>query len=126
MMFSASSQLIVVAGVPIGKVLGTSLDFRVPFLFFAVTMGAAAVLICRVVPQPDVELDDRPLTLRHVVRKYRRVLGSHEVMAAVGAYFLMFCGFGLFASFLPTCWRGRWGCRATKLPCSLALGGWRT
>lgn len=112
-----------VAGVPIGKVLGTSLDYRAPFLLFAVTMAAAAVLIWRVVPQPDVELDDRPLTPDNVVRKYRRVLGSREVVAAIGAYFLMFCGFGLFASFLPTWLEGTVGVTSYEVAVLFGIGG---
>jgi predicted MFS family arabinose efflux permease len=112
-----------VAGVPLGKVLGTSLGYRAPFLVFAITMGLAAVLIWRFVPQPDVELDERPLTFRRIVRKYRRILRGSAVVSAVGAYFLMFCGFGLFASFLPTWLEDIVGVSSYEVALLFAIGG---
>ena len=112
-----------VAGVPIGKVLATGFGYRWPFLMFAITMAAATFLIWRFVPQPDVELDEKPLTLRRMVAKYRRILRGSAVASAVGAYFLMFCGIGLFASFLPTWLESTVGVSGYEVAMLFAVGG---
>ncbi len=112
-----------VAGIPIGKVLATSFGYRWPFLMFAVTMGGAAVLIWRYVPRANAHLDDEPLTPRRVVRKYRRVMAGSAVMGAVGAYFLMFGGLGLFTAFLPTWLETDIGISGYEVALLFAIGG---
>jgi predicted MFS family arabinose efflux permease len=112
-----------VAGVPIGKVLAAAFGYRWPFLLFAVTIGVAAFLIWRYVPQPDVELDDRPLTPDRIVTKYRTALESPYVAPAVGAYCLMFSGFGLFTSFLPTWLETSVGVSSYSVALLFAIGG---
>jgi predicted MFS family arabinose efflux permease len=112
-----------IAGVPIGKVLGASFGYRWPFVLFAITMAGAFVLIWQFVPRPDVDLDPRRLTPRRVVQKYRTVLQGSPVAAAVGAYFLMFAGFGLFASFLPTWLEGVIGLSGYEVALLFAIGG---
>lgn len=112
-----------VAGIPIGKVLATSFGYRWPFLMFAVTMGGAAVLIWRYVPRANANLDDEPLTPRRVVRKYRHVLQGSAVMGAVGAYFLMFGGLGLFTAFLPTWLETTIGISGYGVALLFAIGG---
>jgi len=112
-----------VAGVPIGKVLAAGFGYRWPFLMFAVTMGLAAVLIWYFVPQPNADLDEQQLTLRRFLRKYRDLLQGPYVTAAVGAYFLMFCGFGLFTSFLPTWLESTVGVSSYSIALLFAIGG---
>ena len=112
-----------VAGVPLGKVLGAAFGYRWPFVAFAVTMGGAALLIWRFVPQPDVELDPHPLSWRGVVRKYRTVVRGPAVASASGAYFLMFAGFGLFASFLPTWLETAIGLSGYEVALLFTIGG---
>jgi predicted MFS family arabinose efflux permease len=112
-----------VAGIPIGKVLATSFGYRWPFLMFAITMGGAAVLIWRYVPRANANLDDEPLTPRRVLRKYRRVLEGSAVVGAVGAYFLMFCGLGLFTTFLPTWLETTIGLSGYSVALLFAIGG---
>jgi predicted MFS family arabinose efflux permease len=112
-----------VAGVPIGKLLATGFGYRWPFLLFALTMGMAAVLIWRFVPEPDADLDETPLTPRRFVDKYRGLLRGSNVAAAVGAYFLMFCGFGLFTSFLPTWLESPIGVSSYGIALLFAIGG---
>ena len=112
-----------VAGVPIGKVLAAGFGYRWPFLMFAITMGGAALLIWRFVPQPDAELDDRRLTPRRFLDKYRGLIGAPYIGAAVGAYFLMFCGFGLFTSFLPTWLESTVGVSSYSIALLFAIGG---
>jgi predicted MFS family arabinose efflux permease len=99
-----------VAGVPIGKVLAAGFGYRWPFLMFAITMGGAALLIWRFVPQPDAD-------------KYRGLIGAPYIGAAVGAYFLMFCGFGLFTSFLPTWLESTVGVSSYSIALLFAIGG---
>jgi predicted MFS family arabinose efflux permease len=112
-----------VAGVPIGKVLAAGFGYRWPFLMFAITMGGAALLIWRFVPQPDADLDDRRLTPRRFLDKYRGLIGAPYIGAAVGAYFLMFCGFGLFTSFLPTWLESTVGVSSYSIALLFAIGG---
>ena len=112
-----------VAGVPLGKVLAAAFGYRWPFLAFALTMGGAALLIWRFVPQPDVDLDASPLTLRRVVTKYREVMSGSDVLAASGAYFLMFAGFGLFASFLPSWLESHIGLSGYEVALLFGIGG---
>ena len=112
-----------IAGVPIGKVLGASFGYRWPFVLFAITMAGAFLLIWLFVPRPDVELDTRRLTPRRVVQKYRDVLRGPSILPAVGSYFLMFAGFGLFASFLPTWLEGVIGVSGYEVALLFAIGG---
>ena len=112
-----------VAGVPIGKVLGASFGYRWPFVMFAVSMAGAFFLIWQFVPRPDVELDKKSLTPRRFIKKYRTVLRGPSVLAAVGSYFLMFCGFGLFASFLPTWLETTIGVTGYEVALLFAVGG---
>ena len=112
-----------VAGVPLGKVLAAGFGYRWPFLMFAVTMGLATVLIWRFVPQPDADLDEKRLTPRRFLHKYRGLLHGPHVMGAVGAYFLMFCGFGLFTSFLPTWLESTVGVSSYSIALLFAIGG---
>ncbi len=112
-----------VAGVPIGKVLATGFGYRWPFLMFAVTMGLATLLIWRYVPQPDADLDEKRLTPQRFFDKYRRLLQGSNVVAAVVAYFLMFFGFGLFTSFLPTWLESTVGVSSYGIALLFAIGG---
>jgi predicted MFS family arabinose efflux permease len=112
-----------VAGIPIGKVLATGFGYRWPFLMFAITMGLATVLIWRYVPRPDVQLDDQRLTPRRFVEKYKSVLRGSDVVVAVSAYFLMFCGFGLFTSFLPSWLETTIGVSSYGIALLFAIGG---
>ena len=112
-----------IAGVPIGKVLGASFGYRWPFVLFAITMAGAFLLIWLFLPRPDVDLDTRRLTPRRVVQKYRNVLRGPSILPAVGSYFLMFAGFGLFASFLPTWLEGVIGVSGYEVALLFAIGG---
>ena len=111
-----------VAGVPIGKILATEFGYRWPFLLFAITMALATFMIWRFVPQPDMELDTGRLTPRRIVRKYLDVLDG-PVMAAVGSYTLMFTGFGLFATFLPSWLESSIGLTGYEVALLFAMGG---
>lgn len=111
-----------VAGVPIGKILATEFGYRWPFLLFAITMALAAFMIWRFVPQPDMELDSGRLTPRRVTRKYLDMLDG-PVLAAVGSYTLMFAGFGLFTTFLPSWLESTVGLTGYEVALLFAIGG---
>jgi len=111
-----------VAGVPIGKILATDFGYRWPFLLFAITMALAAFMIWRYVPQPDTELDRGRLTPSRVTRKYLDVLDG-PVIAAVGSYTLMFAGFGLFTTFLPSWLESTVGLTGYEVALLFAIGG---
>ena len=112
-----------VAGVPLGKVLANAFGYRWPFLLFAVTMGLAAVLIWRLVPQPDTDLDEDRLTVGNALRNYAALLRQGAIVAAVGAYFLMFLGIGLFVVFLPTWLETQVGVSSNQVALLFAIGG---
>jgi len=112
-----------VAGIPIGKVLATGFGYRWPFLMFAVPMAVSAVLIWLYVPQPDADLDDQRLTPGRLVEKYRAVLQGSDAVNAVASYLLMFSGFGLFTSFLPSWLESTVGVSSYEIALLFAIGG---
>ncbi len=91
-----------IIGIPLGTILADLINYRWPFLMFAITMGGAFVLIWRVVPQPDVQRDKRRLSFKRAVVDYFRLLRQSETGAAAFAYFLMFFSIGLYVVYLPT------------------------
>ena len=112
-----------VAGIPIGKVLATGFGYRWPFLMFAIPMALSAVLIWQYVPQPDADLDEKRLTPSRLVEKYQTVLRGTDAVNAVASYFLMFAGFGLFTSFLPTWLESTVGVSSYEIALLFAIGG---
>lgn len=112
-----------VAGVPIGKLLANAYGYRWPFLVFAITMGVATVLIWRVVPQADVPREEDTLSIRRAARRYRRLMQSRPVRAAVATYFLMFLGIGLFTAFLPTWLEHEVGVSGQQIALLFGIGG---
>ena len=63
-----------ILGIPIGKVLASSLGFRWPFIMFAVTMTVASLLVFFFVPQPEVDRDQSRLTVASVTSTGTRTL----------------------------------------------------
>ena len=112
-----------VAGIPIGKVLATGFGYRWPFLMFALPMALSAVLIWQYVPQPDADLDEKRLTPSRLVEKYQTVLRGTDAVNAVASYFLMFAGFGLFTSFLPSWLESTVGVSGYEIALLFAIGG---
>lgn len=90
-----------IAGVPLGALLAEAFGFRTPFLIFAVTMGATFLLILRFVPQPDVERDDRKLTVIGALREYLILLKRSDVLIAATVFALLFLSMGLYITYLP-------------------------
>ena len=90
-----------VLGIPLGRVLAASASFRVPFLVFSGLMAVSFLLIWRVVPQPDVELESERVTVLGSLRRYRDLLKVSSVRVASLAYFLMYLSLGLLVVYLP-------------------------
>ncbi|MEM9665698.1 MAG: MFS transporter [Bacteroidota bacterium] len=91
-----------IVGIPLGTLLADWMGFRAPFMMFALTMGAAVLLIWYAVPQPDVELDEGRLTVRRAIGGYLGLLKNPQVVLAATVYFLMFLSVGLYLVYLPT------------------------
>lgn len=90
-----------VLGIPMGRVLAASFDFRTPFVAFAAVAAVSFVLILLLVPQPDIERDPARVSLGASVRRYRDLLTVGAVQAASATYFLMYLGLGLLTIYLP-------------------------
>ena len=90
-----------VIGIPLGRVLAAASSFRTPFLAFSALMAAAFVLIWRVVPQPDVELEPDRVTVMGSLRRYRDLLKLPSVRVASLTYFLMYLSLSLLIVYLP-------------------------
>jgi predicted MFS family arabinose efflux permease len=105
-----------VLGIPLGRVLAAAAGFRLPFLVFSVIMAVAFVLILVAVPQPDVERERSPVTLRGSLVRYRALLAEGPVRAASATYFLMYLSLGLLVVYLP-----QW--LTASFPLAMAVGG---
>ncbi len=90
-----------IAGVPLGALLAERLGFRTPFLIFAATMGATFLLILKFVPQPDVKLDNRELTVGGAVKEYFSLLKQKDILAAATVFALLFFSMALYITYLP-------------------------
>ena len=69
---------------------------------FAVMMTLAWFLVWFFIPQPDVQRDPHPLTIKRAVINYGRLMKEREPAAAVVAFFLMFLSFGLYVYYMPS------------------------
>ena len=90
-----------IAGVPLGALLAEAFGFRVPFLIFAVTMGATFLLILKFVPQPDVKRDEGKLSVGGALRVYLLLLKQKEIVVAAVVFALLFFSVALFITYLP-------------------------
>ncbi|NDC88771.1 MAG: MFS transporter [Bacteroidetes bacterium] len=91
-----------IVGIPIGKLLAEQFGFLWPFLMFAVVMAGAFFLVLWFVPQPEVRLDARKLTVASALARYRDLLRIAVVRNAIFTYFVMFAALGLYVIYLPT------------------------
>jgi predicted MFS family arabinose efflux permease len=112
-----------IIGIPLGTILADTLGFRWAFLMFAITMGMASLFIWLVVPQPEVRRDTSQLSLIHIGRRYRSLLGRRETLAACISYFLMFFSIGLFVTYLPTWLESHLGVSGTHIASLFLVGG---
>lgn len=112
-----------ILGIPIGTLLAEHFGFRIPFLFFAVAMLMACALIFFSVPQPDVSLHAGKVTFWGSVRKYRALLSQTKILAASGAYFLMFLSISIYVVFLPTWLENSFGVSGNEIASLFFVGG---
>ncbi len=112
-----------VIGIPLGRVLAAAAGFRLPFLAFAALMAVAFVLIWRVVPQPDVELEPDKVTVLGTLRRYRDLLGVASVRAASATYFLMYLSLSLLIIYLPQWLTANFALELSLFGRPLAVGG---
>lgn len=90
-----------IVGIPLGTILAELINYRWPFLMFAITMGGAFILIWRSVPQPDVRRSEHRLSVRRAVADYLALLRTPAPRAAAATYFLMFMSIGFYVIYLP-------------------------
>ncbi|MEX0746779.1 MAG: MFS transporter, partial [Rhodothermales bacterium] len=103
--------------------LAEFINYRWPFLMFAITMGAAFFLIWRVVPQPDVRRDTRTLSVRRAAVDYSLMLRRSETGAAAVTYFLMFFSIGMYVVYLPTWLENSLGVSGKSIASLFLAGG---
>ncbi|MDQ3712156.1 MAG: MFS transporter [Acidobacteriota bacterium] len=90
-----------IAGVPLGALLAERFGFRTPFLMFAATMGATFLLVFKFVPQPDVKLDDRKLSVGGALKEYLVLLKQKDIFIAATVFGLLFLSMALYITYLP-------------------------
>ncbi len=112
-----------IIGIPLGTLLADMGSFRWPFLMFAVTMGAAVVLIWAKVPQPPVRLDPNRLSPWRAIVGYGRLLRQRSTGFATLTYFLMFFGVGLYLIYLPAWLEGTLGISGKQIASLFLVGG---
>ncbi|MEX1055672.1 MAG: MFS transporter, partial [Rhodothermales bacterium] len=112
-----------IVGIPLGTLLAEFINYRWPFLMFAITMGAAFFLIWRVVPQPDVRRDTRTLSVRRAAVDYSLMLRRSETGAAAVTYFLMFFSIGMYVVYLPTWLENSLGVSGKSIASLFLAGG---
>ncbi len=112
-----------IIGIPVGTLLADWFGFRWAFLMFAVTMLLATFLIWRFVPQPEVERDRHPLSLRRALANYGALLKQPSVVAASVAYLLMFFSIGLYVIYLPTWLEENLGVSGAAIASLFFVGG---
>jgi len=89
-------------GIPMGIVLAGRMGFKAPFLMFAVAMFLAFFLILLKVPQPDVKLSEKRLSVGGAFADYMTMLRRPAIAYASFAFFLMFLGVSLYVVYFPT------------------------
>lgn len=90
-----------IAGVPLGALLADNFGFRTPFLIFAATMGATFLLVLKFVPQPDVKLSERKLTVGGAIKEYLSLLKQKDILVAAVIFALLFFSAALYITYLP-------------------------
>lgn len=91
-----------IIGIPVGAYLADEFGFRIPFLVFSAVMVCSFLLILFKVPQPDVRLDQNPLSVRSALTGYLSMLRDRQIVAASATFFLLFFAIALYVVYLPT------------------------
>ena len=112
-----------IVGIPLGSILADQFDFRMPFLAFGVMMTMAWLLVWFVVPQPNVQRDPHPLTIKRAVINYGQLMRERDPAAAVTAFLLMFFSFGLYVYYFPSWLEQNVGFTSTDVASLFLVGG---
>ncbi len=112
-----------IVGVPAGVVLAGWFGFRIPFLFFALSMALTFFLVLSLLPQPEVERSRDPVTFRRAADGYLGLLRQPEIRAAAGAFLLMFVGISFYVIYLPTWLERGIGATANQIALLFLVGG---
>ena len=112
-----------ILGIPLGTMMAARSGYRAPFLLFALTMGVAALLVWRFLPQPEVERMEGRVGLRLFLSHYARMIAAPRVLAAAVAFAGMFLGASLYVLYLPTWLESERGFTPGKTATLFALGG---
>ena len=111
-----------ILGIPLGTILAVT-DYRVPFLVFAGTMGLAWFLVWFFVPQPEVQRDPHPLSIKRALLNYGQLMKVRAPAMAVLSFLLMFVSFGFFVFYLPTWLEQDVGLSGTEVASLFFVGG---
>ena len=112
-----------IIGIPLGIVLASRFGFRSPFYLFAVTMAMTVLLLFFRVPQPDVRLNAKRLSVRQAASDYLTMLRRPEVAWAAAAFFMMFLGVSIFVIYLPTWLERDVGVTGDQIALMFLIGG---
>ena len=112
-----------ILGIPLGTMMAASSGYRAPFLLFALTMGAAALLVWRFLPQPEVDRFEGGFSARRFLAHYTAMIASPRVMAAAVAFAGTFLGASLYILYLPTWLEAERGFTPGNTATLFALGG---
>ncbi len=112
-----------IAGVPLGALLAEHFGFRMPFLAFAVTMGATFLLIWKRVPQPVVELNERRLTVGSAFTEYLALLRRRDVAIAALVFALLFFSMALYITYFPAWLTAVHGATQNRIAALFFAGG---
>jgi predicted MFS family arabinose efflux permease len=112
-----------IIGIPLGTVLASQFGFRIPFLLFGLTMAGSFLLIFFRVPQPDVEFDQRPLSVKSALSRYGDMLREPQIAAASGVFFLMFLALAFYIVYLPTWLETHLGASGNEVALMFLIGG---
>ncbi|HUF08803.1 MAG TPA: MFS transporter [Rhodothermales bacterium] len=112
-----------IIGIPLGTVLAEAFGFRIPFLLFSLVMAGSFLLILLKVPQPQVHLDQNPLSVRSALSNYVRMLGNPQIAAAGATFFLLFFAIALYVVYLPTWIESSLGVSGNEVAIMFLVGG---
>jgi predicted MFS family arabinose efflux permease len=112
-----------IIGIPAGTIIADQMGFRWPFLLFAFVMTLSTIMIWRFVPQPDVQLDPYPLSIRRAIRNYVLLVRDLNVAVGTAVYFLMFFSVGLYVIYLPTWLESTLGVGGEEIASLFLVGG---
>jgi predicted MFS family arabinose efflux permease len=86
-------------------------------------MAGTFLLVFLRPPQPDVQRSPNPVTLSRAVGNYLVLLRRREIVAAAGAFCLMFLGVALYVVYLPTWLESSIGATPNQIALLFLCGG---